>query len=333
MLIIDMHNDTAFKYYEDHKTLSSPSSTDEDHKRDVCFLCHEPLESNYHMSLKKMKQGGLNLAFFAAFCTFHDGNTNPNEVQLAMIDSVLDAISHHKDELVLGLDRLRITRELEAHKVVAMLSLEGLYGIACEEDLKWLDHFYARGVRLIAPVWNDDNALCAGTYGSGSGVSDLGLKALERMGQLGFLLDVSHMHPSAVEMCLKHWKGPLVASHSGAYGVTPHPRNLSDEHIRGVAHSGGVVSVPFYGEFLKRQADSTGNLLDLIAHIDYIISLVGDDFIGLGSDFDGCTPISELSDVTALPNLITALKAFGYTEQRIEKIMGLNNLRVVSTLL
>ena len=325
MIIVDMHNDTAFKYFTEFENVEKPS-------KEICLLCHESPEEAYQITLDKLIESGVNVAFFAAFSTYEEGELTPNHRQMSMLNFVLEGISHHNELIALGLNSKSISNAIETGKIIAMLSLEGLYGIGCEDDLYWLDLFYDKGIRLIAPVWNDDNSICAGTYGDGYGFTELGYKVLDKMKELGILLDISHMHLSSVDACLNYFDGPIIASHSGSASITPHPRNLSDDHIKKIANSGGVISIPFYGEFLKRTPNSEGDILDLGHQIDYIINLVGDDYVGIGSDFDGCTPINELSDITKLSRLIQSLGSFGYTEKRIEKIMGLNNLRVLKAL-
>jgi membrane dipeptidase len=141
------------------------------------------------------------------------------------------------------------------------------------------------------------------------------------------LVDVSHLSDEAFWDVLGCSTQPVIASHSCCRSLREHPRNLSDEQIKALAAKGGLIGINFYTQFLK---GASADLLDVIRHIEHVCELVGPDYVGIGSDFDGCESVPKgLEDVTKLPNLATALQKKGYKTADVDKIMGGNFFRVI----
>ncbi len=157
------------------------------------------------------------------------------------------------------------------------------------------------GYLMSGLVWNFDNALCGGCFGSGVGVTPLGERILRRMDRDGMGVDVSHMSDAAFYDTAACFCKPLVASHSNCRAICAHPRNLTDGMIRKIALSGGVVGVNFYPPFLSGQ---NGGIADVVRHIRHIISVGGAECAAVGSDFDGIScaadGIGSAADVSAL---------------------------------
>jgi membrane dipeptidase len=188
-----------------------------------------------------------------------------------------------------------------------------------------LDELYRQGVRMLALTWNSSNVLADGALGRDhGGLTDLGRAVLARMEELGMVVDVSHLSERSFWHAMNATRGPIVASHSNASGLHPHPRNLTDEQLRAIAARGGVVGVNFYSGFL-----GLPTLARVLEHIDYMVKVMGVDHVALGSDFDGIPQApSGLEDASKLPNLTDGLQARGYTTEQIHKILGGNALRV-----
>jgi membrane dipeptidase len=205
--------------------------------------------------------------------------------------------------------------------------------------------------------------------GRKGGLTEFGFDVVKKMDEMGMLIDVSHLGETAFWDVVQTSKNPIIASHSCVYSLSPHYRNLTDEQIKAIAKSNGYIGVNFYCKFLDRSANesqvraihnkyknqfkdlstddlvefnkerydkitedniTTGTPIDaLIDHIDYIVKLVGVDYVGLGSDFDGgvYSP-NELYDATCYPIITKKLVERGYSEQDIRKILGLNFIRV-----
>ncbi len=166
------------------------------------------------------------------------------------------------------------------------------------------------------------------------GLTDLGKQVVERMIELGMLIDVSHCTPAArreiydiVEASGK--QVPLVATHVGAYAIDPSPYNLTDDEIRRIADDGGVVGVIFMPYWLMPKESGQG--INFISrHIQYLIDTGGEDVVALGTDFDGfTTPPDDLDNASQMPRLTQRLVVDGHSEPRIKKILGENALRVI----
>lgn len=202
------------------------------------------------------------------------------------------------------------------------------------------------------------------------GLSPFGVEVVKEMNRLGIMIDVSHVSDSAFYQILRVTKAPVIASHSSCRFFTPGwERNMSDEMIRALAKNGGVIQINFGSSFLtdtaRRESEAIDAALtryfeehnlhpsdslamayeqqyrtehrrtfadvkDVVAHIDHVVRLVGIDYVGLGSDFDGVGDSlpTGLKDVSMYPRLIYELLDRGYSEDDIRKICGENLLRV-----
>ena len=166
------------------------------------------------------------------------------------------------------------------------------------------------------------------------GLTDLGKQVVEKMIELGMLIDLSHCTPTArqqiyeiVDASGKHT--PLVASHVGAYAIDPSPYNLTDREIQRIARDGGVIGVIFMPYWLMPKESGQG--LNFISrHIQYLIDTGGEDIIGIGTDFDGfATPPDDLDNASQMPRLTQRLVVDGHSEACIKKVLGGNALRMI----
>jgi membrane dipeptidase len=205
-------------------------------------------------------------------------------------------------------------------------------------------------------------------------LNEFGKKVVREMNRLGMMVDVSHVSDPTFWDIVKTSTKPVIATHSGCRAIANVPRNLTDDMIRALAKTGGVVNVIFYPEHLEPGWSDKKNKVDaeiaalvqrasekekgdavhkkmardrvrreeyarllppvsvsrLVEHIDHIVKLVGIDYVGIGSDFDGVqATLSDLRDVSQLPNLTRELLRRGYSESDIDKILGGNMLRVM----
>ncbi len=166
------------------------------------------------------------------------------------------------------------------------------------------------------------------------GLTDLGKQVVERMIELGMLIDLSHCTPVArkqiydmLDASGKHL--PLLATHVGAYEINPSPYNLADWEIRRIARDGGVVGVIFMPYWLMPKPSGQG-INFLSRHIQVLIDTGGEDVVGIGTDFDGfTTPPDDLDNASQMPRLTQRLLVDGHSELRIKKILGGNALRAV----
>jgi microsomal dipeptidase-like Zn-dependent dipeptidase len=205
------------------------------------------------------------------------------------------------------------------------LGLEGAH--ALEGDLANVDAFFQAGIRMMAPTHFFDTDIGGSAHGEQKGgLTPLGGKMIERMEQLGMLLDLAHASPATIHDATAMATKPVVISHTGVKGTCDNSRNLDDTAIREIAGTRGVVGIGYW------ETAVCGKDAAAIARaIRYVANLVGIDNVGLGSDFDGA--IAAPFDTTGLSLLVDALLREGFKDGDIAKIMGGNTLRVLSEVL
>lgn len=281
-----------------------------------------------HLDIPRMKEGGVDVQFFAVFIEEIYKPDRSLKRTLQLIDCFYKEIEKNQDDISLVTNYNQIEEVNRAGKIAAILSIEG--GEALEGDLGVLRVLYRLGVRLLTLTWNQRNQIADGIGESrtGSGLTEFGLKVIDEMNRLGMLIDVSHLSETGFWDVIKRSKAPIVASHSNCYNLCPHPRNLKDEQIKALADKGSVIGITFVPNFLTQEKRRT-NVKDVVKHIDYLVEKVGVDCVGLGSDFDGTDGLPlGLEGVDKIPNITEGLLDRGYKEKDIKKILGENFLRV-----
>ena len=159
-------------------------------------------------------------------------------------------------------------------------------------------------------------------------MSAFGEQVIREMNRLGILVDLSHGGEKSFYDALDISSQPIVCSHSSSRALCDHPRNLTDDQMRALAAKGGVAQTTIYHGFLKKDGEAT--ILDVMAHLDHAIDVMGIDHVGLGTDFDGDGGVRGLADSSELINFTRQLLARRYSEQDIQKIWGGNFLRVMA---
>jgi membrane dipeptidase len=219
-----------------------------------------------------------------------------------------------------------------AARVRTWLAFEGAGPLA--ERPEALDGWVARGVSSVGLVHTRGNALASSSGDPppvSAGLSDAGRALVRRAQSLGVAVDVSHASDLAVRDVLalaNESHVPVIATHSDARALVNEARNLDDDTLRAIAHTGGVVGVNFYTKFLAR--GRRAKIADVVRHVQHLIRIAGVDHVAIGSDFEGdITPPADLPNVRALPRLSGALGAAGLSADAIERVFGLNALRVL----
>lgn len=217
-------------------------------------------------------------------------------------------------------------------KLGVLMAVEGAEIL--EGSISRLEEIFALGARSLTFTWNNDNALAGGCMQeNASGLTALGKEVLKRMNQLGMAADIAHLAPKGVSDVLRLTNAPVIDSHGCCAALFKHPRNLSDEQIKALALSGGVLGITYVAKFL-REPYQLASVDDVVDHIAHAALLVGVEHVGLGSDFDGVDfKLSGLSHVSEVPNLVDKLRRKGFHQAEIEKIMGGNFLRVYEEIL
>lgn len=209
--------------------------------------------------------------------------------------------------------------------VGAVLGLEGAH--ALEGDIKNVGRLFDYGVRIIAPVHFFDTDLGGSAHGvDKGGLTDFGRAVIREMEEYSILLDLAHASPELITDALEVSTRPVMVSHTGVRGTCDNNRNLSDDALRGIAKTGGVIGIGHW------ETAVCGTDAAAIARaIRYTSDLVGVDHVALGSDFDGAVPVPF--DTTGLARIVEALMAAGFNEREIAKVMGENAARVFAAAL
>jgi membrane dipeptidase len=212
------------------------------------------------------------------------------------------------------------------------LAFEGAAPLAAEPGA--VNRWVARGVRVFGLVHTYDNELATSSGGSTpatSGLTDAGRDLVQRIHRAGAVVDVSHASDAATDEIIgiaRRDGVPVVATHSNARALAPHPRNLTDDQIRRIAETGGVVGINFHSRFLVPRGRA--RLGDVVGQIRYVARLAGIDHVAIGSDFEGdILPPPELRDVSGFPSLARALEESGMAAGDVAKVFGENAERVL----
>lgn len=279
-----------------------------------------------HLDLPRLRQGGINVQFFAIFVgpeQHHRSVAYTNEI----ITLFKQEIKNNQSSLIHAYSHQDIVNAYDGGGISAVLTIEG--GEALQGKIEQLEDYYKQGVRGLTLTWNGRNELADGV-GLGlaaAGLTTFGRQVAQRMVELGMMIDVSHLSEAAFWDLMAEVKTPVTASHSNSRYVCDHYRNLTDKQIKAIAEGGGVIGVTYVPQFVDTHEPTIDRVIDHIAHI---YQVGGISCLGLGSDFDGIdTTIKGLHHAgEAVPNLQQALMKRGFTTGQIEKIMGENWLRV-----
>lgn len=310
-LSLDTHCDTPMKF--DQKIRFD--------KRDPRIL----------VDLHKMTEGHLDATIMVAYLRQMERDKASLDDAFDKADRLLNEIEEmvaHSAESV-GIaytpdDLYRLKRE---GRRALMLGIENGYAIG--DDPTRIEYFRRRGVVYMTLCHNGDNDLCDSARGNAEhgGLSALGRKVISEMNRVGMMVDLSHAAESSFYQAIEASSTPIVCSHSSARALCDHPRNLTDDQLRALAASGGVVQTCLYDGFLRKEGGAT--IDDAIRHIRHMVDVAGIDHVGIGTDFDGDGGIIGCADASEVINLTRRLQAEGFSDPDIEKLWGGNFLRVM----
>ncbi len=281
-----------------------------------------------------MKQGGLDAAFFAIFleqkerdAVSLDSAFNCARNEIEMFKKHVASRSAEAEFALLPDDIARIKK---SGKSAIILAIENGYGIGGK--LKRIRYFRKMGVRYITLCHNGNNNICdasmSKTGEEHNGLSAFGKRVIKRMNKQGIIIDISHASSRTVFDVLKISKVPVIASHSGAWAIKNHNRNLTDEEMRAIAAKGGVIQVATGRFFLSNLPKHEVTVKHLADHIDHVVKTVGIEHVGLGTDFDGGGGVVGMEDASKMKNLTIELLERGYTPEQLKLFWGGNLLRV-----
>ena len=220
-----------------------------------------------------------------------------------------------------SLDRLLGKHATAGGPVGALLSVEGLHNL--EGKAANLDKLYAAGFRMAGLTHFFDNDLAGSMHGEQKGgLTPFGRQIVGLMEDKGMIADIAHCSHQCVAQVLAMARRPVVSSHGGVQATCQVNRNLTDAEIRGVARTGGVIGIGYWDGAV---CDTSPRAV--ARAIKYVRDLVGIDYVGLGSDYDGATTVRF--DTAQLVQVTQALIDEGFTPQEIRAVMGGNALRVI----
>ena len=226
---------------------------------------------------------------------------------------------------VADLDAFLARRAADRSIAAGLLSIEGAQ--ALDDDLANVERLDAAGFRMVGLAHFFDNAYAGSAHGLvQGGLTGAGRELVAELERRRMLVDVAHASAAAIDDVLAIATRPVVASHTGVRGVADHPRNLTDEQLRGIAATGGMVGIGFWPT--ASGGDDAASIARSIAHA---VAVIGPDHVGLGSDFDGAVDVPF--DVSGMAVLTAALLANGLDEATIASVMGGSAVRLLGAAL
>ncbi|MFT6657326.1 dipeptidase [Maritalea sp.] len=297
-----------------------------------------------HIDLLSAQKGGFAGGLFAMFIPPEDGRSfrkTPSQefardYTMNMITLLRDiaAASDGKVEICRSVGDIR--KAMAAGIMAPVLHIEGAEAIL--PDLSNLEAFYNDGLRSIGPVWSRSNAFAHGvpfkfpaSPDTGPGLTNEGMKLVKACNEMGIAVDLSHLNEKGFWDVARISTKPLIASHSNVHTLCPTTRNLTDGQLKAIKDSNGIAGLNFAVSFLRKDGAKDVNvpLSVLVEHVDYMVDIMGIDHVGIGSDYDGAPPPSDLDSTAKLPALTNALREAGYDDDALNKICHGNWLRVL----
>ncbi len=276
---------------------------------------------DFHIDLPRLRATGVNLQLLSLWCPTELTGDQALVRSLSMI-SAFERM--RRDSLDVRL--VSRVRDIAPDRPGFAFSFEGAEPLGA--DLGRLEVFHRLGLRMIGLTWNGRNAFADGQRVGDrpGGLTRLGHELVDRMQSLGIVLDLAHIAEPGFWDAIRDHAGPKVVSHANAARLHPHVRNLTDEMLEAIAASGGDVGVTFVPGFLGTEDVDVGTVAD---HIEHMWHVMGDEHVGLGSDFDGITRTpAGLGHLGELPHLTAELLRRGHREERIVRLLGENWARV-----
>ncbi|MGN8967356.1 dipeptidase [Intestinimonas sp. HCP28S3_D6] len=280
-----------------------------------------------HLDLERRQGKGRWAQFFATFGSPEDmPGRSLWEVFLeeyALFRSEIDA---NADLVVFCRTGAEAEAAFAAGKTAAFLSAEGAELLDC--DLEKLRMAHRMGVRIVNITWNHPNAL-SGTNAEKQdrGLSEQGRAFVKTMGELGMLVDVSHLSDPGFWDVMEITERPVVATHSNSRSVFPHPRNLTDEQFTAIINTNGVAGLNMYAGFLGDDPDFD----TVVSHLEHFLALGGENNVSIGGDWDGITSMPRgMNGIQDMEKLYEHLLRRNYSEALLEKVFYSNLMRVVN---
>jgi membrane dipeptidase len=353
-IVIDGHNDLPWRI----RTLAD-SSFD---KMDIALP-----QAKLQTDIPRLVQGGVGAQFWVVYVPPETARAGTaTSMALEQFELIHRMVKRYPDVFEMAYTADDVVRIRKTGKIASLIGIEG--GHAIENSLETLARFYELGARYLGLTHSEtidwaDSATDEPRHG---GLSPFGEQVILEMNRLGMLVDLAHVSAETMRDALRVSKAPVITSHSSAYAVAPHARNVPDDVLGMFARNGGVVMVTFFSGYIHPEGARvtanyfqeerrlkekypkeeefeqawrqwkeahpipTGTVATLVDHIDHVVRVAGIDHVGLGGDYEGASIMPErLEDVSGYPYITQELLNRGYSERDIHKILGANLLRAL----
>jgi membrane dipeptidase len=322
-------------------------------------------QTRTHTDLPRLRQGGVGAQFWSVFVPTQEGERAVTST-LEQIDAAYAMVNAYPDQLALATSATEVEEAWSTGRIACLMGAEGGHQIA--GSLAVLRTYHRLGVRYLTLTHNDnvpwaDSATDDPVLG---GLSVRGREIVDEMNRIGMMVDLSHVSHDTMRDTLEATRAPVVFSHSSAYAVCDHPRNVPDDVLERLADNGGTCMVTFVPRFVtpavrewaretdrralargvdvrdlaayavveeEHEAESPSPrsvLADVVAHLEHVREVAGIDHLGLGGDYDGVDQLPEgLEDVASYPRLLTALRERRWSDDDLARLTCRNVLRTL----
>lgn len=308
MKFFDLHCDTLYEI----------------HKKNQEFF-----ENKCHVSLKRADKIENYIGCFA----FWMPDKYRGRSAVEFFDSLYEKFKEEKkknDNLLKIIEDSQSIKNISNNKVGVLLGIEGCSVL--NGDLNKIKFLYDLGIRIITLTWNGANEIGDGNaVENPKGITEFGIKAVKEMEKNKIIVDISHASKELFYDVAELSKRPFIATHSNAYSVCKHKRNLTDEQFKIIKEKKGLVGVTFCKDFLNSSKDA--KVSDIMKHIEHFLSLGGEKTLGIGSDFDGTDIPDEIKGIQSIEVLYEYLLRHNYNEELVNRIFYGNSYEFFKNML
>ncbi|XP_053491333.1 dipeptidase 1 [Ictalurus furcatus] len=288
--------------------------------------------SSTHTNIPKIKQGHLAAQFWAAYVPCDTQYKDAVRQTLEQIDIIHRMCNKYPEEFMFAASSQDILDAFAQNKTASLIGVEG--GHSIDSSMGTLRTMYQLGVRYLTLThscntpWADNWQVDTGVHPvEHNGLSDFGKQLISEMNRIGMLVDLAHVSEEVMNQVLEISKAPIIFSHSSAYSICNHKRNVPDYILEKVKAKNGIVMVNFYNDYVTCSPEA--NLSHVADHFDHIKKVAGSSIVGFGGDYDGVTRLpTGLEDVSKYPDLVVELLRRGWTDDEVKDALGRNLIRV-----